>query len=127
MEAWRKREMELREYVEEIGENLIHDEEGEFLSDHAILEHCHELLGLVIGEIRGDNKAHVNILATNGLVNNFSRTPAEAMSLKRQLIEKLLVAGFHNAGAEHLHQQVHEQGKLFAGHRAMDEVDWPRT
>ena len=45
------------------------------------------------------------------------------MILKHKLLVMLLEVGFHDAESEHLRERVHEQEKLYEGHRAMDEVE----
>ena len=130
MEAWMKREGEQRDFLEELEKILVHDSEDDFLSDDKILERCQRLLELTVAEMRGDiaivNRKDLSdslVMQAIERIRTFTRTKEEGMSLRRQLIEKLIVAGFHDAESEYLRQRVHEPEKLYEGYRAMDEVD----
>ena len=120
MEAWQKREMEQREFLEKLHHKLVHDAEGEYRDDNDILGIVRDLLNATLYEQNPENSPRNE---TWRAINQFARTEAEGMILKHKLLVMLLESGFHDADSEYLRQQVHEQGKLYEGRRAMDEVE----
>jgi hypothetical protein len=119
MEAWQKREMEQGQFLEKLHRELTHDNEGDPLDDDNVLEVARELLIATIYELGHENLPRDE---TWQQISRFARTQAEGMILKRKLLVMLIKSGFHDAESAHLHERVHEQEKLYDGHRAMDEV-----
>jgi hypothetical protein len=131
-EAYLKREMEQQEFLEGLERECSHDSDGDYLPDSTILHQAELLINEILYELK-TSKSSWDI-GTGGDLNGttllikqideFARTPEEAMVLKRRLLEKMIQYGFHDAEAAYLRQRVHQAKKLYNGHEAMDEVEF---
>ncbi len=122
MEAWQKREAEVMEFLVRLHEEITSKlgEEGDIRDDDDILQTAQELIREIVHNLRQDKQP---LSLTSHKIMEFARTEAEGMVMMRDLLVMLVQSGFHAAGSKYLHERVHEQGKLYGGHQAMDEVD----
>ena len=129
MEAWVRREMEQQDLLEEIHreiwdsvEQICKEESDEYRHFLAVAD---SLLHTLARDEGGLVALGTDLIANAAIrkIEKFARTPEEAKVLEIRLLEKLLASGFSRAHSNYLRQRVHEQGKLYEGRRAMDEVE----
>lgn len=135
VEAWQKRGLEQQELLERIMTDAFRAiEDGDH--DTFFLMLTMELARNLIARrltAQGPVPAYLNVKSNDQLVGSFCnkfmtkikdfcRTPEEEHELLARLLTKFAEAGLSEIHSAYLRQTVHEQEKLYEGHRAMDEV-----
>jgi hypothetical protein len=136
IEAWQKRESEQQELVERLMRNAFRFNEdgdsemffmalaveltGNFIADR-FADRGEDILPSLAVKI-GDRLIERYCTEVRAKVKEFSRTQEEERELLARLLLKFTEAGLSDVHSNYLRQKVHEQEKLYEGHRAMDEV-----
>jgi hypothetical protein len=123
MQAWQKHAIERRRFLGRLRDSIL-VVNGEDVSDTEILNFSCILLETIIEERCGHiETTNPHIVSVIEQINGFARLPAEASDIKHRLLKMLLREGFREASSNLLQAGVHEQERLYNGHRATDEVD----